>query len=211
MRQKLTILIVITIFIPLLFSQSGEAQEYPSQEDHDWVGKHFFSVLKEFFPIEKSDLGYRSYRDLYTDVLEYSFNFNHDWKEKRISVVLRMADSVSIYDQIMTLHRKNGSEPIETIKAKLKVKERFVDDRSCREVKILYDEFYRLNLLMETSEDRAQRAKGSVNITLHPEVHTFEAIISGGNLKLVITEDKHPFVIWAKKARRSFERCQPAK
>jgi hypothetical protein len=207
MKLKQGTLIVLTIFVCLLFCQASEAQEYPNQEEHDWVGKHFFGVLEEFLPIEESDLGYRSYRDLYTDVLEYSFAFNQDWKEKRISVVVRMADSVSLYDQMMALHQKNPSESIESIKTKLKVKEWRGDDKACPAVKSLYDEFYKLSLPMLTAKDRAEQAKGIVTITLHPTVHIFKAGISGGNLRLALTEQEHPFTVWANKARRNLDKC----
>jgi hypothetical protein len=204
-------LITLTIFICLLFCQPSKAQEYPSQEEHDWVSSHLFDVLEEFLPIEEADLGYRSYRDLYTDVLEYSLVFNRDWKGKRVSVVVRMADSVSLYDQIMALHRKNPSESIKSIKTKLKVKEWRYDAKACLAVESLYDGFYRLNLAMLTAKDRAEQAKGIVTITLHPTVHIFKASISGGNLRLALTEQEHPFVIWANKARRALERCATSK
>lgn len=207
MSFKRAKLLTAALFLCLLFCHSGEAQEYPRQEEHDWVGKHFFGVLEEFLPIEESDLGYRSYRDLYTNVLEYSFAFDRDLNEKRIGVVVRTADSVSLYDQIMALHRKNPSESIEIIKTKLRVKEWRSDDKACPALKSLYDEFYKLDLPMMTAKDRAEQAKGSVNITLHPTMHIFKAAISGGNLNLVLTEQEHPFVVWVIKARRTMEKC----
>ena len=207
MRLNSIKLVVVAISLCLLSYQSSEAQEYPSEADHDWVGSHFFKVLEEFLPVEESDLGYRSYRDLYTDVLEYSFAFNQDWKEKRVNAVVRIADTVSLYDQMMVLHRKNPSETVEGIKTKLKVKERRLDDKSCPAVKSSYDEFYRLNLLMMTAKDRAEQAKGTVTITLHPTVHIFKAGISGGNLRLALREHEHPFVRWAHKTKRAFEKC----
>lgn len=201
----------VSICICVVFCNVSLAQDYPSQEEHEWVSKNFFAVLKEFLPIQNSDLGYRSYKDVHTDVLEYSFSFEHDWKEKRTSVVVRKADSASIYDQIMTLHGKNPLDSIDSIKAKLKVKKIYFNQGSCPEVKTLYDEFYRLNLSMMSAKDRLERSKGSVTITLHPVVHTFEASISGGNLRLVLTDEDHSFVVWAGKTRRVFERCRPAK
>lgn len=202
-------LIAVTICICILACRPCAAQQYPSVEEHDWVSGHFFSILDEFLPIgESGALSYRSYRDLYTDVLEYSFIFSQDWGERRTDVVVRMADSISLYDQIMALHRKNPSESIKSLKTKLKVKERRFDNKSCPAVKSLYDEFYRLNLPMLTAKERAERARGVATITLHPMVHTFRAYISGGNMRLVLTEDEHPFVIWAEKTRRILEKCE---
>jgi hypothetical protein len=108
---------------------------------------------------------------------------------------------------MMILHRKNPSETIEIIKAKLKVKEWRLDDKSCPAVKSSYDEFYRLNLPLLTAKDRAEQAKGAVTITLHPTVHIFKASISGGNLRLALTEQEHSFVRWANKTRRALGKC----
>jgi len=207
MKLNLIKVIVAAFCLCVLSPQSNEAQEYPSQEEHNWVGSHFFGIMEGFLPIEESDLGYRSYRDLYTDTLEYSFAFDQNWKEKRVNVVVKMADSVSLYDQMMMLHRKNPSDTIEIVKTKLKVKEWGLDDKSCLAVKSSYDEFYRLNLLMMTAQDRAEQAKGIETITLHPTVHIFKARISGGNLRLALTDQGHPFVRWANETRRAFEKC----
>lgn len=212
--RRIFILLPIAVFLLLiLFCQTEEAQQYPNSEEHDWVQNHFFDVLEELLPIEKSNVGYRSYRDLYTEVLEYSFVFNKERKENRniIMVTVRIADTVSVYDQMMTLHRKNPTETIDSIKSKLKVSTRHFDDKSCAAVKLLYDEFYKFNVPMMSAKDRSEQNRNYVTITLHPMIHTFDAVISDGDLKLTISEDKHPFVVWANKARRSFEKCQPTK
>ena len=207
MRLNWIKLVVPAISLGLLLCQASAAQEYPSQEQHNWVESRFNGVLEEFLPIEEFELGYRSYRDLHTDVLEYSFGFNRNWNEKRIYVVMRMADSVSLYDQMMLIHRKNSSDTLEVIKKKLKVKEWRLDDKSCPAVKSSYDEFFRQSLLMMTASDRASQGKDTVTITLHPTVHILKAWISGGNMRLALTEREHPFVLWATRARRAFEKC----
>ncbi len=107
----------------------------------------------------------------------------------------------------MALHRKNPNDDIETIKRQLKVKEKHFSEQTCPAVRRQYDEFYRLTLSMLSAKDRTQQAKGEFTITLHPRVHIFKAAISGGSLRLVITEQEHPFVDWAKRTREVLERC----
>jgi hypothetical protein len=199
------------IFTAILFliivSHTSFAQE---QEDWDWVNKHFFSALEEFMPIEERlgfSLGYRSYRDLHTYELEYSFVFNRILQEKYLTMTVRQPDSISLYDQIMALHRRNPNESIESIKKQLKVKEDHFSEQTCPAVRKQYDDFYRLTLPMLSARDRAVQAKGEFTITLHPRVHTFKADISGGRIELVITEQDHPFVSWAKKTRQALEGC----
>jgi hypothetical protein len=188
----------------LLLCQPGWAQK---DEDWLWVDKHFQDVLTELLPIEETFLGYRSYRDLYTDVLEYSFIFKREPNDNRLFLIVRMADSVSLYDQMMALHMKNRSENIKSIKKKLRVKEWRVDDLSCAPLKTAHDEFYNLSLPMLSAAERAEQAKGIESITLHPTVHTFYTNTIGSELKLAIIRQEHPFVEWATRTRSAVEKC----
>ena len=130
-----------------------------------------------------------------------------DTQERNVTVTVKVADSVSLYDQIMALHRRNPNASIETIKPQLKIKERQLSEVTCPDVRRQYDEFYRLSLQMLSARDRAEQAKGEFTITLHPRIHTFKAGISGGFLEVVFRESDHPFVKWAEKSRRAFEVC----
>lgn len=152
-------------------------------------------------------LGYRVYRDLYTDELEYSFVFNRILQERYITVTVRMADSVSLYDQMMALHRRNPNANIETIKPQLRIREWRLSEEICPAVRRQYDAFYRLSLPMLSARERAERARGVETIVLHPRVRIFKADISGGSIELVITNSEHPFAVWAERTRRAFEAC----
>jgi hypothetical protein len=202
--KRAQLILAIACFF-LLAPQVCLAQE---PEDWDWVNEHFGPVLDEFLPIgESGSVGYRSYRDLYTNVLEYSFVLSENWNEKRISATVRAADGISLYDQMMALHRKNPGESVESMKTKLKVKEWRLDSTSCPALRASYEGFEGLSLPVLSARERAERAKGVATVTLHPVVHTFKAVISGGTMRLVLTEQDHPFVLWAIKTRRSLEKC----
>ncbi len=201
---------ILAVLCLCLFAYQPCRAQYPSQEEHDWVGKRFFPILEQLLPIEERlgySLGYRSYRDLHAEELEYSFVFNRILQEKYITVIVRMADSVSLYDQIMTLHRKHPSVNIETLKPQLKIKEWRLSEEICPAVRRQYDEFYGLSLQMLSARDKAEQAKGEFTITLHPRVHIFKVDISGGSMELHLSESEHQFVRWAERTRRAFEVC----
>jgi hypothetical protein len=207
MKLKSYRLIGLAVYLCLACALPCRAQD---DSDWDWVDKHFAALLQEFLPINADagvSLTYRSHRDLYTDVPEYSLVFNRNWQTQRIDVIVRMADGVSLYDQTMALHRQHPAESFESIKKKLKVKEWRGNSQTCPAASALYEAFYRLRLPMESTEDKKRRAKGEEMITLHPTVHTFITDISGGSLELTLTDQDHPFVRWAVKARRALEPC----
>ena len=205
MNSKMGTRALVAILFVSFLGRSSWAQ---TQDDWDWVNKHFFTVLEELMPVRERlgfSLGYRSYRDLHTSETEFSFVFNRVLQEKYISVIVRQPAARSLYDQVMVAHRNNPNETIETIKKQLTLKEQRFSEQTCRAVRTQYDEFYRLTLPMLSIRDR--QAKGEFTITLHPRVHTFKADISGGSLQLVIVEDDHPFVSWANRTRRALEHC----
>jgi hypothetical protein len=201
--------ILTAVLLLLLAGHTSRAQE---EKDWDWVNRHFFNLLEEFMPIEERlgfSLGYRSHHDLHAEELEYSFVFNRILQEKYITVTVRQPESMSLYNQIMALRIKNANESIENIKKQLKVKEQRFSEQTCPAVKTQYEKFYRLSLPMLSARDGIEQARGGFTIVLHPRVHTFKGNISGGSLQLVITEQDHPFVGWAKETREALERCDP--
>lgn len=208
MNSKMRKRALMVILFAALMGRSSRAQ---TQDDWDWVNKHFFAVLEELMPIEErlgSSLGYRSYRDLYTNEPESSFVFGTTPQQKYMTVIVRQPEATSLYDQIMAAHRKDPNETIESIKKQLKLREQRFSEQTCRAVRTQFDEFYRLTLSMLSARGRREQNKGVITIALHPRVHIFKADISGGSLKLVIGEQDHPFVRWANKTTKALENCR---
>ena len=181
----------------LLVSHSGLAQEL---DEWDWANKHFPQVLDEVFPLDQEygySVSFRSYRELYTDVPEYYCSFTKDYQGNPIEVVVRMADTVSLYGQLLALHRENPSEGIDKIKKRLKFKEWRFTEKTCSLVKPLFEKFRKVRIPVPDDS----------TITLHPMIYSFR--ISGGDakMKMELSDEDHPLVIWAKEARRALEVC----
>ena len=116
-------LILIAACMCLLVCLPCSAQ---TEEDFEWVGRHFTSALNEFLPIELetgANVGFRSHRDLYNNVFEYSFILSKDYPTNRVTAVVKMADSITLYDQLMALHRRNPSASYENLKSQLRIRE----------------------------------------------------------------------------------------
>lgn len=181
----------------LLVSFGGKAQEL---DEWDWANKHFPQVLDEFFPLDHEygyTVSFRSFRELYTDVPEYYCSFTKDYQGNPIEVVVRMADTVSLYGQLLALHRENPSESIDKIKKRLKFKEWRFTEKTCPVVKPLFEKYRKVQI--PVPDDSA--------ISLHPMIHSFG--ISGGDakMKMELSDEDNPLVIWAKEARRALEDC----
>lgn len=203
MDLKRTKLLLLAACLSLLSWQPCRAQE---DTDRKWVNDNFQDVLNELLPLGEPALGYRSYEDERTQLVEFSLIFEYG-KNGRLNVIVRQADSISLHDQMAALHRNNPSESIESIKKKLKVKAWHLDDSSCPPLKAAYESYFRLNLQMQSAKRRAELAKGTITLTLDPTIHSFRSVVSGGFMYLEITDSRHPFAFWARKTRAAIEKC----
>ncbi len=188
------------IFATLLaLPASVSLQEGPSDADWDWVNARFPSVLDELLPLPKHrqvDVAYRSHRDLYTEVLEYSFVISQRPGEK-LRADVREADGVSMYNQIMALHRQAPGMPIDTLKKELRVKVRSVTEDGCPALRQRLREFYRVRF----------RPPKTDLIILHPMVYEIRSIATLGDMDLVLVDDAHPLVHWALETRSALAAC----
>src|SRR5258705_5557128 len=89
---------VLLLIVALSCESSVFAQ---TQEDSYWVYRNFRATLDDLMPLRTSggfSVAYRSVRDLYTNVLEYSFTIGHEPNKKGgglqryLSAHVRMAD-----------------------------------------------------------------------------------------------------------------------
>ena len=204
MTQKALTTVVIILLIVLIFAHPAKAQ---TERDFAWVNNHFQDVLNRLMPIGGYTLGYRSYRDLYTDELEYSFIFDGDSYDQDLSATFRIADKTSIYDQIMASHRKKPAASISEIVQDLKLQEWRFTETSCPAIRSQFEQFYSLSLETMSSQEKADRQSGRQIITLHPREHYFESRVTGGRLRLVMENGEHPFVVWAEATRQALSAC----
>jgi len=99
----------------LLYLSVAGSLSAQSSADWDWMSSHFDKALHDLFPMDERYGGYvayRSHRDLYTDLREYSFVIGTENSDtvsgspRFLSAQVREAESASVYDQMMALHRR---------------------------------------------------------------------------------------------------------
>jgi hypothetical protein len=171
-----------------------------TEEDFDWVGRHFPSALNELLPIEQEPdayIGFRSHRDLHHNVFEYSFLLSKDYPANRVTAVVRMADSVTLYDQLMSLHRRNPAESYENLKGQLKIKEWRFTDAECPALEPLFERFSRTRFRPPSPE----------LLVLHSMIYEIRTSASAGDMRLVFIERENALVAWALNIRRAAESC----
>jgi hypothetical protein len=176
-----------------------------SNPDWKWVGDNFSHALNEMFPLELPGVyvAYRSHRDLYTDTLEYSFVIARDVTakgiggESRFVAQVRQADSRSIYDQMMALHRKSPSRSAPSIQKELHVKAWTLVETTCPAVRTQLLKFKQLRLVPPQFDP----------IVLHPLIYEFRVRAGMGDMDIVLYDEDNSFVQWAVETRRALELC----
>jgi len=187
-----------------LFSCSPRIVSAQSNADWEWVGDSFPSTLHEMFPLEVPGtyVAYRSHRDLYTDTLEYSFVIARDASangssEPRFVAQVRQADSISIYDQMMALHRKSPNRSAPSIQKELRLRTWTLAETTCPAVRAQLLKFQQLRLVPPEFDV----------IVLHPLIHEFHVSAGMGNMEVVLYDEDNSFVQWAVETSRALELC----
>ena len=126
-----------------------------SSADWDWMSNHFDKALHDLFPIDERYgvyVAYRSHRDLHTDVPEYSFAIGTEKSDtvsglpRYLAAHVREAESVSLYDQMMALHRKSPNRSADDIEKDVHVKKLKLTEMNCPAIKAQFSKFQQLRL-----------------------------------------------------------------
>jgi hypothetical protein len=190
----------------------------PSAEEWEWTDKAYEKLLDGFLPVRGDTGFYVSFRatpSLHAyegEAPEWCVFIGPDPKPRApgvndfVSAQLRIADSVSIYDQIMTMHRMNPEESLESIRLRIKVKSLEFTEKSCPDIKSLFQGFEKLRFSLPEMGVK----NGMTTIFVDPPVYDFHVQASAGNADITLYDRSHPLVVWGMKLERKLQRCAAA-
>jgi hypothetical protein len=170
------------------------------------MSSHFPKALDDIFPIDESsgaDVAYRSHRDLHTDVPEYSFVIatkNSDTVSglpRYLAAQVREADSTSVYDQMMALHRKFPNRSADDIQRDVHVRKLKLTEMNCPAIRTQFSKLQELRLAMPQFDV----------VILHPLIHEFRIRAGAGDMEVALYEDENSLVLWAIETRHVLELC----
>jgi hypothetical protein len=163
-------------------------------------------ILNDLVPMKAEGglyLSYRSHRSLYTDVPEYGFfigyepRHNEPGLQEFLTARVHIADAVSIYDQLMKMHRAKPDESAESIQHKLKVKIWTLTEKTCPAIQEQFSKFQKLSIQVPAFDE----------VSLHPLVHEFHVDAGVGNMDIDLHGSEQPLVFWAVETRRALDSC----
>lgn len=182
--------------VPLGFSQTNE--------DWAWMDEHFQSTLDALLPLDQP-IGalviYRSHRDLYTDVPEYSLSIQqhneNNGKRHYLTARILVPDSQSLYSQMMALHRKYPDRPASEVRGELRLQTWSVTETDCPALTKQFTKLRELRFGIPLSDE----------IVLHPLIHEFRFRGLAGDMKIVIDDQSHALAKWATETKQALAPC----
>ena len=190
----------------------------PSAREWKWTDQAWAKLLKDFIP-SKTDAGYyvsfRATQSLHAyqnEAPEWCVVIGPDPKANApgvnnfVSAHFRIADSTSIYDQIMVMHRRKPGESLEEIRKRIKVKSIDLTESTCPDVKTMFHNFQELRFgapKMGVEDD-------AVTVYLDPPVYEIHIRAAAGDVDMTLYDDSHPLVVWAMDLRARLEACTGA-
>jgi hypothetical protein len=190
----------------LLSFCAGGSLSAQSSADWDWMSNHFDKALHDLFPIDERYgvyVAYRSHRDLYTDVPEYSFVIGPEKSDTvsglppYLAAHVREAESASVYDQMMMLHRKFPNRSAEDVQKGVNVKKWKLTEMNCPAIKAQFLKFRQLRLAPPQFDV----------VILHPLIHEFRVRAGSGDMEVALYDDENSLVPWAIETRHALELC----
>ena len=175
-----------------------------------WTNKQFGPVLDALMPLQRAGGGvyvtYRANRDYVTSVPEYWFLIGREPNEggyglhPYLSAHVRIAQSVSVYDQLMAIHREEPAvEDTTNLQKRVKLQTSDFTEMNCPAIKDQMDKLKRLSAKLPAVDGDF--------IIIHPMIHAFYIDGSDGDVRMFLADDENPLVKWALETRRALEAC----
>jgi len=209
MRYRTATLAFVAVVVFLCTTERLNPQ---TQADWDWTNKKFDSVLDASMPMQKDGglyVSYRANKDFYTSTPEYWFMIGVERTEKQsgsrpyLTAHVRVAQPVSIYDQLMTIHRENPSIQDTVLEKSVGFQSFDLTEMTCPAIKVQIEKLKSLPVqLPDMNLDY---------IILHPVIHAFYINGTDGDVRLSLTDSRHTLVRWARQTREALDACGRAR
>jgi hypothetical protein len=199
--------VLFAVSIATLIPSRASAQTDP---DWDWMRENFGPVFEALMPIHENGgthVVYRSHHEVNTGVIEYSFVLGHDPNvdkpglQRSLSAHVRIADSVSIYDQMMKMHRENPRDEVSRIREGVKVKTWNLTDQTCPAIRSQLRRFRAVRFGPPDFDE----------VVLDPLIHHFVIDTGAGTMDLTLEDHREPLIAWALQTGRALEKCAAQK
>jgi hypothetical protein len=203
-RIALLLAVVVALGVP---ARSQEAPAAPTTSDWEWLREHQEAAFDELMPLAPSPRPvavYRSYRDLYLDVVEKYFTIDfvpgpHGGLLPDLLARTVVPVGESVQRQLLNAHMVDRSAPLEAVLATVQVRRVVVAESDCPAVRAGAEGIPALAL--SPTERTA--------IYIHPDVHRIIVRLDSAVVDARVTDHDHPLARWAVGTYEALRACLP--
>jgi hypothetical protein len=182
----------------------GRQAPSPSESDLRWLDQVREPAFAALIPVKASKalVAYRSWRDLYYDVVERHFIIEFAGgpsgfdKDRLVATVVEPVDR-SIQGQLLELHMKNRLASFESVISQVVVRRLVLRTETCPAVR------KRMNALSKVSISIPERDV----VVLHPLSHRIVVDFAGTHLDATLSDGNAPVVRWATQTIDALRAC----
>jgi hypothetical protein len=155
------------------------------------------------------ELYYRANKTLYTSTPEYWFMIGVERADKEpgsrpyLVARVRVSQPVSIYDQLMAIHRENPSVQDTVLEKSVRFQSFDLTEMNCPAIKVQIEKLKSLPVqLPDMNLDY---------IILHPMIHAFYINGTDGDVRMSLVNSRNALVRWAQETRKAIDACGKAR
>jgi hypothetical protein len=183
------------------------SQTTPSQAEWRWLEASRPKAFERLMPLAAHPgllVAYRSYRDLYPDVLEHYLRIEREPKsggtpEAFVATVVVPVDR-SVQQQLLDLHRARPGVTLDAVVSGIAVRRVVIASARCPSLVTSIDALSGLNITIPPRDV----------IVLHPVVHHFVVDLGTLHMDGTLFDDEAPLVRWAETAMATVGQCAAA-
>jgi hypothetical protein len=187
----------------VVLSLSGQTPT-PTEADWDWLNSNRDAALEAVMPLRPSSgplVVYRSYRDLYHDVVEKYFTItlvrDRNSQRQGLSATIVVPIGQSIQEQVLKAHMRNRRELTSSVISAVRIRRMTLSETDCPALRERVNVIPSLRLISHEDD----------GIFLHPVIHKMVVDQYGATIDVTVTDPDHPLVPWVLDTYKSLAAC----
>jgi len=179
----------------------GGERPLQDQPDHTWTDKHFLTAFEDFFPIRngQSDfIAVRAHQNGSNEALEFSFVIENTQDPHAIGSTIREAQGVSLYQQLLALHRQDPSKSYADLRPQLRVQTWNLTAAECPAVLAQFTAFQSIQFVRPRDDDEVGE---------NPILYEINETVAGGSSQVIEFIASRAIPRWANQTRKALLAC----
>lgn len=202
LRNVVPSVLALTVVACSTLAQSPEERQYELRHI-EWAEAHVDEIIDELFPLSRVGAIVYRYVAGFHRAPEEFFRIERSVETARLTAVVRRSDGDSLYMQLLSLREKMPDGDINEIKKHLRVTSLTVTEEGCPQLRLQVEKLEGLTVSLPVPAIDGD----TLEIFLHPDVHTLTMNNDHTELILHAFMPKNRLIEWALRTKQVLQSC----